>query len=138
MSLLERVSVQALCKFMCISSEICGENLKMILTLVSQEYQLPTDVKQTVICAIGDLMRRFTNKIEDEKERIYSMLKDKNAVVRQSTLYMLSQLILTEAIKPKERIVDICVLLNDESVLNRNLCENFLNELNSKNMNFIP
>ncbi len=43
---------------------------------------MPTDVKQTVICAIGDLMRRFTNMIEDESTRIYKMLRDKNAVVR--------------------------------------------------------
>jgi hypothetical protein len=43
---------------------------------------VPTDVKQTVICAIGDLMRRFTNMIEDESTRIYKMLRDKNAVVR--------------------------------------------------------
>lgn len=50
---------------------------------------------------------------------------------------MLSQLILTGAIKPKERIVDICAILNDPEPVNRNLCENFLNELNSKPMNFI-
>jgi hypothetical protein len=50
---------------------------------------------------------------------------------------MLSQLILTEVIKPKERIIDICVLLDDSEMVNRNLCENFLNELNSKNVNFV-
>jgi hypothetical protein len=50
---------------------------------------------------------------------------------------MLFQLILTEAIKPKERIVDICRLLNDPELSNRNLCENFLNEMQVKNQNFV-
>jgi len=50
---------------------------------------------------------------------------------------MLSHLILTGIIKPKTQIVDICILLNDPCTANRYLCENFLNELNSKQSRFI-
>jgi condensin complex subunit 1 len=60
MTLLERVSVQALCKFMCVSEDFCKENLDLVLSFVNED-TVPTDVKQTIICAVGDLMRLFTN-----------------------------------------------------------------------------
>ena len=82
MSLLERVSVQALCKFMCVSSEICQENLDILVRLMQFD-AVPSDVKQTIVCAIGDLWRRFTNMIEDRTEAIYNFLKDNSAAVRQ-------------------------------------------------------
>ena len=44
---------------------------------------VPSDVKQTIVCAIGDLWRRFTNMIEDRTEAIYNFLKDESAAVRQ-------------------------------------------------------
>lgn len=93
----------------------------------------PYTCKQTIIIAIGDLYKRFTNLIEDRSDRIYVLLEDSCAVVRQSTLYMLAQLILSETIKPRDRIVDICVLLNDSAPTNRNLCENLVHEMFEKN-----
>lgn len=47
-----------------------------------KEDSVPTDVKQTIICALGDLMRRFTNMIEDHSSQIYDLLMDKNYLVR--------------------------------------------------------
>jgi hypothetical protein len=64
MTMLERVSVQSLCKFMCVSEELCKDNLDLLFDLMKQK-TVPTDVKQTIICLLGDLMRRFTNMIED-------------------------------------------------------------------------
>jgi len=51
---------------MCVSSEICEQNLDNIFTLVSKEMQIvPTDIKVTIVCAVGDLVRRFTNTMVD-------------------------------------------------------------------------
>lgn len=61
--------MQALCKFMCVSSSICEDNLDTLFGLVGKEMKLvPTDIKLTIICAIGDLVRRFTNTMVDKQD----------------------------------------------------------------------
>ena len=74
---------------MCTSSDICSENLELLLDLI-QQTNVSDQVKQTIVCAIGDLWRRFTNMIEDKSERIYCLLTDKSPIVRQQVLYMLA------------------------------------------------
>jgi len=46
------------------------------------------------------------------------LLRDQDERVREQALYVLSHLILTGAILIKDRIVDICILLDDESPKN--------------------
>lgn len=52
---------------MCVSSQICEENLATLFEMVSKELLcVPSDIKVTIICAIGDLVRRFTNLMVDK------------------------------------------------------------------------
>jgi len=68
---------------MCVSNKICQQNLKIILSFISGNIKsVPIDIKQTIICALGDLLRRFTNMIEDESGKIYELLRDDDALVR--------------------------------------------------------
>jgi len=40
-------------------------------------------VKVTIVCAIGDLVRRFTNALVDRQENILDLLRDDNDKVRE-------------------------------------------------------
>ena len=39
---------------------------------------VPTDIKVTVVCAVGDLVRRFTNTMVDRQDKIVDLLRDKD------------------------------------------------------------
>ena len=60
-TLIDHLSLQALCKFSCVSQNLCKSNLDLIFYLVNS--QAPSTVKQTIIITIGDLYKRFTNLI---------------------------------------------------------------------------
>ncbi len=144
MTLLEKVSLQAMCKFMCVSDHVLRTNIDLVLSLVNSDYSnhVSNEIKQTVVTAIGDFIRKvqssdkgdINSKIEQNMiATIYSLLRDKESCLRRSSLFMLSHLILSDKILLKEgMIVDICVLLQDTDPINVNLVENLLQELNSK------
>ena len=51
---------------MCVSSSICNENIDLLFELVCKDLKnVPTEIKQTIVCAIGDLVRRYTNMMVD-------------------------------------------------------------------------
>lgn len=118
---------------MCVSSSICDDNLDTLFGLVSKDLKLvSSEIKITIVCAIGDLVRRFTNTMVDRQEKIFELLLDDDPKVREQSLYVLSHLILTGAILIRDKIVDICVLLDDPQAKNANIVENLLQELHSK------
>ena len=69
---------------MCVSTFICEENLDNIFGLVSKELKnVPSDIKVTIVCAIGDLVRRFTNTMVDRQDQIFDLLRDDDERVRE-------------------------------------------------------
>lgn len=69
---------------MCVSNTICEENLESIFGLVNKSSKkVPSDVKVTIVCAIGDLVRRFTNTMVDRQENIMDLLRDEDEKVRE-------------------------------------------------------
>ena len=57
MTSLERQSLQALGKFMCVSNEIFKDNLDLVLLFINSDFSdlVPVEIKKTMICAVGVL-----------------------------------------------------------------------------------
>ena len=63
MCLLERSAIMALTKFMCMSQQICMDNLDLIFNLLNSKIDF--GVKANIIVSIGDLTNRFTNLLNE-------------------------------------------------------------------------
>lgn len=63
-------SVLALCRYMSISSAVCGSCLPLLFTVLEKEASVA--VRTTIVIALGDLAFRFPNAIEPWTDRMYS------------------------------------------------------------------
>ena len=133
--MLQKVSILALCKFMTVSETVCTQNLQLVFDLLSSE-TCPTDVKKNIIVAMGDFLKRYTNLMTDQRIRLFDILSDKETSVRKCALLVLAQQILGDMLKLDGEIVDICLLLTDDSAEIRTLAESLLQALHKKDAKF--
>ena len=109
--IMERSAILALCKYMCVSKNICEENLDTIFALVQSNIEF--GVKANIIITLADLFNRFPNTLNERVKEIFMLLHDKEVHVRQQGLMVITHLILNDMLKLKGEIVDICKLLED-------------------------
>jgi condensin complex subunit 1 len=72
-SVLERSAVLALCKVMCVSKEICGENVPLIFKIM-ESTQVDSVIRCNIISAIGDLYQRHANVLEEYIKKLFKLL----------------------------------------------------------------
>ena len=107
----------------------------MIFNLV--ESNIEFGVKANIIICLADLFNRFPNIMNERTRDIFKLLHDPVTHVRQQALMVVTHLILNDMVKPKGEIVDICMLLEDESDRIKDQVKLFLHEWNAKGSNYI-
>lgn len=110
--ILERSAILALSKVMCVSSRICNEHLDLVFSLLQTNIEF--GVKTNLIITLADLFNRFPNLMNEHKQNMFRLLHDREVLVRQQSLMVITHLILNDMLKLKGEIVDICMLLEDE------------------------
>ena len=133
--ILERSAVLALCKFMCVSSEICKDNLSLIFEILDS--RIDYGVKANIIISMGDLFNRFPNDLNANSKLIFKLLHDKQNHVRRQALMVITHLVLNDMLKLKGEIVDICMLLEDQDEKIKDQVKLFLYELHFKGNHII-
>jgi len=128
--LLERSAILALCKYMCVSSQICQQNIDLLFALLRSNIDF--GVKANIIIAVGDLFNRFPNVLNEKTKDIFTLLHDPVPHVRRQALMVMTHLILNDMLKLKGEIVDICMLLEDPEDRIRDQVKLFLHELHTK------
>ena len=79
--ILERSAILALCKFMCVSSKICMDNLDLIFEILGSKIEF--GVKANIIISLGDLFNRFPNNLNERTNDIFKLLHDEEPKVRR-------------------------------------------------------
>ncbi|KAL6070680.1 meiotic chromosome condensation, variant 2 [Balamuthia mandrillaris] len=129
-NLLKSSAVLALCKFMCISSKFCEQNLQLLFTLHQKAED--ASIRANISIALGDLALRFPNLLEPWTSHIYAALRDPSTKVRRNTLMVLTHLILNDMLKVKGNIAAMAQCLLDPDERTNQLAHLFFHELAQK------
>ena len=99
---------------MCVSSKICKENCGLVFDLLHSKAE--SGLKINLVIALTDMFRRFPNLLNEKKHRLFKALKDGHSKVRRQTLVSITHLILSDTLKIRGEIVDLCMLLSDSDL----------------------
>jgi condensin complex subunit 1 len=127
---LRKAAVLTLCKFMCVSSAFCESNLGLLLQLLSTSHD--PIIRSNVVIALGDIAICFGNLIDENSDRLYAGLNDKDLGVKKHTLMVLTHLILNGMIKVKGQLGEMAKCLEDEEPRVSDLAKLFFSELSTK------
>jgi condensin complex subunit 1 len=127
---LRRAAVLTLCKFMCISSSFCEDNLSRVLSILSDSKDAV--VRSNVVIALGDMAISFGNLVDENSDRLYAGLSDQDLGVKKNTLMVLTHLILNGMIKVKGQLGEMAKCLDDEEERVSDLAKLFFSELATK------
>lgn len=76
--LVKECAILALCKYMCVSSSFCEQNLQLLFSLLSPHTSTCDEESQrlraNIVIAVGDLAFRFPNLLEPWTKHIYQPL----------------------------------------------------------------
>ena len=97
--LLERSAILALCKFMCVSQQICAQNLELLFNILKSKIDF--GVKANIIISLGDLFNRFPNILNEKTNEIFMLLHDEQNHVRRQALMVITHLVLNDMLKLK-------------------------------------
>ncbi|XP_065053020.1 condensin complex subunit 1-like isoform X1 [Rhopilema esculentum] len=120
----------ALSKFMIVSSEFCEPNLQLLFTILEKSKE--PIIRANTIIALGDLTFRFPNLIEPWTAHLYGRLADESVKVRQTTVTVLTHLILNDMVKVKGQISEMAFRLEDEEKRIADLAKLFFTEFSQK------
>lgn len=132
---LERHAAMALCKLMCVSSEVCQDNLDLVFDLLQSKAE--AGLKSNSVIAVADLYSRFPNLLNEQRSKLFGLLHDGEGEVRRQALVVITHLILNDMLKLRGEIVDICMLLEDPDEQIKEYVKLFLHELHSKGQDII-
>lgn len=133
--IMERSAILALCKFMCVSSKVCAAYLDTMFGLLNSNIEF--GVKANIIISLADLFTKFPNLMNERVKDIFMLLHDREGLVRQQALMVITHLILNDMLKIRGEIVDICMLLEDPDDRIKDQVKLFLHELHSKGSHLI-
>jgi condensin complex subunit 1 len=125
----------ALCKFMCISSSFCEENLPLLFTALANAPAEDTTLRANTVVALGDHAFRFPNEVEPYTPRVYACLRDGSTTVRRHTLMVLTHLILNDMVKVKGQVCEIAMYLQDDDLRIRDMSRLLFHELSKRSNN---
>ncbi|CAO1629165.1 unnamed protein product [Parajaminaea phylloscopi] len=127
---LRKAAVLTLCKFMCVSSSFCEANLSLLLHILATSSDPTT--RSNVVIALGDIAVSFGNLIDENSDRLYAGLNDKDLGVKKHTLMVLTHLILNGMIKVKGQLGEMAKCLEDPEARVSDLAKLFFSELATK------
>ncbi|GAA5907855.1 condensin subunit YCS4 [Sporobolomyces salmoneus] len=128
--MLKTAATLALSKFMCVSSEFCAEHL-MLLFKVLETSREPA-VRSNIVIALGDIAVCFSTIMDENSDRLYAGLHDKDLTVKKNTLMVLTHLILNGMIKVKGQLGEMAKCLSDDDKRIKDLAHLFFEELATK------
>jgi len=123
-------AIMALCKCMCISTEFCDKNLRLLFSILQNSKS--ARIRAMIIVALGDMASRFPNLLEPWNEKMYERLADPEVCVRKNTMLVMSHLILNDMIKARGHIAHIAMCLEDEDLRIRDIARLFWAEFSNK------
>ncbi|KAL7340777.1 condensin complex subunit 1 [Rhodotorula toruloides] len=129
-SMLQTAATLALSKFMCVSSEFCAAHL-MLLFKVLETSKEPA-VRSNIVIALGDIAVCFSTIMDENSDRLYAGLHDKDPTVKKNTLMVLTHLILNGMIKVKGQLGEMAKCLSDDDKRIKDLAHLFFEELATK------
>lgn len=127
---LRKAAVLTLCKFMCVSSSFCEGNLSLLLHILATSSDAV--IRSNVVIALGDIAVSFGSLIDENSERLYAGLSDKDLGVKKHTLMVLTHLILNGMIKVKGQLGEMAKCLEDPEPRVSDLARLFFSELAGK------
>ncbi|VBB25793.1 unnamed protein product [Acanthocheilonema viteae] len=127
---LRSTAILALSKFMLLSMKTCIRFMPLFLDYFKNSSS--SECRSNLMIAIGDLCFRFPNVIEKYSEHLYHGINDKDDYVRQTSIIVLSYLILNDMVKVRGTVADLAQCVNDENVNVGQLAKFFFSELAKK------
>ncbi|GAA5980223.1 hypothetical protein JCM5350_000877 [Sporobolomyces pararoseus] len=128
--MLKTAATLALSKFMCVSSEFCAQHLMMLFKVL--ETSREPAVRSNIVIALGDIAVCFSTIMDENSDRLYAGLHDKDLTVKKNTLMVLTHLILNGMIKVKGQLGEMAKCLSDEDKRIKDLAHLFFEELATK------
>ena len=128
--MLKTAATLALSKFMCVSSEFCAEHLMLLFKIL--ETSREPAVRSNIVIALGDIAVCFSTIMDENSDRLYAGLHDKDLTVKKNTLMVLTHLILNGMIKVKGQLGEMAKCLSDEDKRIKDLAHLFFEELATK------
>lgn len=120
---------------MCVSTHFCEANLMLLFKIVETSRD-PT-IRSNAIIALGDVAVRFSHLVDENNNKLYEGLSDKDMTVKKNTLMVLTYLILGSMIKVKGQLGEMAKCLEDEDSRIADLAKLFFTELSSNKDNAI-
>ncbi|KAK0550127.1 condensin complex non-SMC subunit Cnd1 [Tilletia horrida] len=127
---LRKAAVLTLCKFMCVSSAYCEANLGLMFHILGTSSDPVT--RSNVVIALGDIAISFGTLVDENSDRLYAGLKDRDLGVKKHTLMVLTHLILNGMIKVKGQLGEMAKCLEDKERRVSDLAKLFFSELSTK------
>ncbi|CAB9508762.1 Condensin complex subunit 1 [Seminavis robusta] len=132
---LQTSSMNALCKFCCVSAEFCEKHLPLMFSVLARAPEGDTVMKANTVVALGDLAFRWPNQFEPFTPHLYANLRDPSTKVRRHTLMCLTHLILNDMVKVKGQVCEIALCLQDEDCRIRDMAGLLFHSLASRSNN---
>ncbi|KAG2433029.1 hypothetical protein HXX76_008756 [Chlamydomonas incerta] len=133
---LAAAALGALCKLMALDGAYCEANCSVFFTRLTGRgnVKLPTDVRCSMLVALGDLGRRHPNVVEPWTVRMFECLRDEpgEEEVARTCLRILAHLILSDMTKPKGHMAQVarCLVARDPAA--KHLALQLFNSLAAK------
>lgn len=128
--MLKTAATLALSKFMCVSSKFCEDHLMMLFKVL--ETSREPAVRSNIVIALGDIAVCFATIMDQNSDKLYQGLHDKDLTVKKNTLMVLTHLILNGMIKVKGQLGEMAKCLEDEDKRISDLAHLFFTELSTK------
>jgi len=94
-------------------------------------------IRSNCMIALGDVAVRFSHLVDENNNKLYEGLSDKDMTVKKNTLMVLTYLILGSMIKVKGQLGEMAKCLEDEDSRIADLAKLFFTELSSNKDNAI-
>uniref|UniRef100_A0A1I7V747 Condensin complex subunit 1 n=1 Tax=Loa loa TaxID=7209 RepID=A0A1I7V747_LOALO len=127
---LRSTAILSLSKFMLLSMKTCLRFMPLFLEYFKNSPS--SECRSNLMIATGDLCFRFPNVIEKYSEHLYHGINDKDDYVRQTSIIVLSYLMLNDMVKVRGTVADLAQCVNDENVNVGQLAKFFFSELAKK------
>lgn len=123
-------AVSAMCKFMCVSAQFCEDHLMLLFKLL--ETATNPIIRSNIVIALGDIAVCFSTLMDQNSDRLYAGLTDRDMTVKKNTLMVLTHLILNGMIKVKGQLGEMAKCLEDDDNRISDLAKLFFEELSTK------
>lgn len=119
-----------MCKFMCVSAQFCEDHLMLLFKLL--ETSMNPIIRSNIVIALGDIAVCFSTLMDQNSDRLYAGLTDRDMTVKKNTLMVLTHLILNGMIKVKGQLGEMAKCLEDDDNRISDLAKLFFEELSTK------